>query len=85
MTSVSVDGIDVLGWLDAELAEARAELTRQVDRTSALVEFRSLALIIAGRAGEHALTPDRLFDLTKGEEEAAHLRAVAARIAKETP
>lgn len=80
------DHRDVLEWLDDELASAREELTRQVDRTTALVEFRSVALAIANRAGSHAMTADRLFAAAADEEEAAHLRALANRfVLKEDP
>lgn len=69
----------MLDWLDEELAGAREALARQVDRTTALAEFRSLALAIANRAGVHAMTADRLFSAAADEEEAAQLKALANR------
>lgn len=79
--------VDVLSWLDEEIAEARARLAAQLDRTNALVDFRSLALAIANREEAVALTADALFSAVVDEEEGAALRSLANRftVPKEDP
>lgn len=73
---------DFLSALDEELARARDELARRVDRVEALAELRSLALTIAARE-RRAVSVSDVVSAGGGEQERARVRALMQRAALE--
>jgi hypothetical protein len=70
---------DFLDWIEDELALARREATKHVDRADALAALRSRALPIAQRL-RRPLTPDDVFKSSSNEHERAQLQALADRV-----
>jgi hypothetical protein len=73
--------LDVLEWVESELAAARTAAAHAVDRAEALVALRSLALERAAELVSPTLTLEQLQDGFADEEERAHFTALAHRIA----
>lgn len=76
---MSSDLGDFLDWIEDELASARREAARHVDRAEALAVLRSRALPIAQRL-RRPLTPDDVLASSRDERERAELRALADRV-----
>lgn len=70
---------DVLRWLEDALAEARDVAAAAVDRATALVELRSLALERAAVLGVTVLTLEQLQAGFENEKTRARFLAVARR------
>ena len=71
--------VDLLGWIDAALRDARESAAAAVDQAQAFAELRSMALELAQRVESTYLTVDGAEAALATEEERARWRALCLR------
>ena len=70
---------DFLDHLEREIADARSDLARRVDRVSALVDLHARALEVSARL-QRSIEASDVFRSARDEVERAELQALADRI-----